>query len=171
MHSKSTRDLFRAVLLFGILLLTATAADAALHSISSEKAHFRYAVDHNMSELSRTALEIQSTIHTPFRSTPIITVTVKQPRRFSLLGNHPNPFNPNTTIEFELYQHGLVRLDIFNLVGQRVATLLNGPLDAGTYHIAWSGKDEDGKILASGTYVVFLQAGTQKASRSITLLK
>lgn len=171
MKTKYRISTYWAILLLGISLFTAMVAVAADHTISSEKAHARYTDDLHAIDPSRAGIERQSLFRTRLKTAPKISLIAKQPKRFTLLGNHPNPFNPNTTIAFELYQHGLVRLDIFNLVGQRVATLLNGPLDAGTYHTTWNGKDEYGNTLPSGTYVVYLQAGTQKESRSMTLLK
>ena len=106
-----------------------------------------------------------------FQYVPQIKLTAKQPKQFTLIGNHPNPFNPNTNIEFELYQHSLVRLEIYNLIGQPVATLLNGPMDAGMYHVRWNGMDDGGKELASGIYLLLLQAGSQKARKTMLLLR
>lgn len=160
-----------AVLLLGISQLMEAAAGAAQHTLPGERAHSRYPDELHAIDPLGAAIGKQNFSQSRFTIAPKISITEKQPKKFALLGNHPNPFNPKTTIEFELFQHGLVRLDIFNLVGRRVATLLNGPVDAGAFHTTWNGKDEDGNTLPSGIYVVYLQAGTQKASRSITLLK
>ena len=171
MKSRHRTSLCWAVYLLGILLVTYMVAESDDHSISGKKAHSRYADNSYVSDHLSKKKKKKRFSRLRFKTAPKISITEKQPKKISLLGNHPNPFNPNTTIEFELYRHGLVRLEIFNFVGQRVATLLNGPLDAGTYHRTWNGKDENGNILPSGTYVVYLQAGTQKESRSMTLLK
>ena len=78
-------------------------------------------------------------------------------KTFRLSQNYPNPFNPSTTIEYQLSELGHVALRIFNLKGQEVRTLLNGPLPAGEYSLQWDGKDNQGQAVASGTYLYRLE--------------
>ena len=70
-----------------------------------------------------------------------------------LIGNHPNPFNPSTTISFEVAQtSSFVTLEIFNIKGQKVRTLVDGKLDAGHHSVIWNGKDDNNKSVSSGIY-------------------
>ena len=85
---------------------------------------------------------------------------------FRLNQNYPNPFNPQTTIAYELPQNDLVRLDIYNLLGQRVMTLVEGRQTAGAYQISF-----DGRTLASGVYIYRLQSGKHTESKKMILLR
>lgn len=93
------------------------------------------------------------------------------PQEFRLLGNYPNPFNPETTIAFELAQSSPVRLEIYNVVGQRLVLLIDEVREAGSHRIVWNGRDAQGRQLPTGIYLLKLQAGTQTAIRRMTLLK
>ncbi|HPI72731.1 MAG TPA: FG-GAP-like repeat-containing protein, partial [bacterium] len=74
------------------------------------------------------------------------------PAEFSLAQNFPNPFNPATTIEYTLPSAGPVRLEVFTLSGQKVATLVNGLQTTGAYSIQWRGCDDTNRPLPSGVY-------------------
>lgn len=80
---------------------------------------------------------------------------------FQLYPNFPNPFNPSTTIPFEIGSgiQGNVSLMIYNLLGQRVKVLLNRPVSPGVYRVRWNGRDDFGKKVPSGIYFYRLQAG------------
>ncbi len=93
------------------------------------------------------------------------------PETFALASNHPNPFNPTTTLRFSLPQAGEAELSIYNLLGQRVATLVKGPQEAGPHALQWDGRDDAGRELASGVYFYRLQAGTQVETRKLLLLR
>jgi hypothetical protein len=76
------------------------------------------------------------------------------PTDFALEQNYPNPFNPATTIRFALPIESTVRFDIFNILGQRVATLINREqYSAGYYEVVWDARDEFGRELSSGIYI------------------
>ena len=94
-----------------------------------------------------------------------------QPRGFALEQNFPNPFNSGTAIRFALPVTGDVELSIYNLAGQKVATLVEGMRAAGIYEVKWDGKDARGRSLASGVYLYRLQAGGRVSSRALVLLK
>ena len=81
------------------------------------------------------------------------------PNDFILAQNYPNPFNPQTTIKFSLPDKKTVRLEIFNMLGQKVRTLINAELAAGYHHFVWNGKNSLGESVSSGIYFYRLQAG------------
>ncbi len=83
----------------------------------------------------------------------------------------PNPFNPVTTIRFELRAPGVVRLEVYDLAGRRVATLVRDHRSAGTHEVQWRGTDDDGLRAASGVYVCRLQAAGLTHSRRLALVK
>jgi hypothetical protein len=83
----------------------------------------------------------------------------------------PNPFNPRTTITFALERSGRVRLDVYNLRGERVRRLASGNFAAGPRQIVWDGTDDAGLDVASGTYTLILEAFGVQESRKVTLLK
>jgi len=80
------------------------------------------------------------------------------PLEFSLYQNYPNPFNPETKIHFDLPKSTHVKLEIYNLLGQRIKTLCDGPKTAGNYAIKWNGKDSFGYNVSSGVYFVGMKA-------------
>jgi hypothetical protein len=88
------------------------------------------------------------------------------PASFSLAQNYPNPFNPSTTIEFALPRNSYVTLAVFNALGQRVATLLEGEQTAGYHQAAF-----DAAGLASGVYLYRLQAGDFVQTRRLVLMR
>lgn len=85
--------------------------------------------------------------------------------------NQPNPFNPRTEISFGLAQDGHVSLQIYNVMGQLVRTLVNGPLAAGRYTCAWNGCDDRGGPLANGIYFYRLRAPGFVETRKMTLMR
>ena len=93
------------------------------------------------------------------------------PQDFRLMQNHPNPFNAQTNILFTLGETGHTELTIFNLAGQRLRTLVDGPLPAGDHRVAWDGRDASGQAAASGVYLFRLRFGTEHASQRMLLLK
>ncbi len=88
------------------------------------------------------------------------------PNRFSLGQNHPNPFNPSTTIEFSLPHSGFVSLKVLNILGQEVATLISEYKSAGRYTHLWNA---DG--FPSGTYFYRLQTGSSIETKKLSLIK
>lgn len=80
------------------------------------------------------------------------------PESYALAQNYPNPFNPTTTINYSLPFTSNVSLKVFNLIGQEVATLVNGVVQAGSHGVLWSGKDAGGRAMSSGLYFYRLKA-------------
>jgi subtilisin family serine protease len=87
------------------------------------------------------------------------------------LRNHPNPFNPFTTISFRLKEASQVRLAVYDLLGREVNRLLDAQLPAGEHHIMWDGTAKNGQRVASGVYYYRLQAGQRVETRKMMLIK
>jgi photosystem II stability/assembly factor-like uncharacterized protein len=81
------------------------------------------------------------------------------PMNFRLYPNYPNPFNGETTIEYELSQGGHIYLRILNLIGEEVVTLKQGWQPVGRHYVKWDGKDKFGNQVASGVYLCCLDTG------------
>jgi hypothetical protein len=89
-----------------------------------------------------------------------------------LLGAAPNPFNPSTELRFELERSGAVTLEIYDVGGRRVRTLLDGAWrGAGEHAATWDGRDDRRRALSSGTYIGRLRAGGRIEETSLVLLK
>lgn len=93
-------------------------------------------------------------------------LTLVEPSVYSLDENYPNPFNPVTSIGFNLAEPGMTTLSVFNLQGQLVATLIERPLPAGSHRVQF-----DGSSLSSGLYFYTLNAGEFTATRKMVLIK
>lgn len=93
------------------------------------------------------------------------------PTEFSLSQNYPNPFNPTTEIGFNIPKTGSVKLVIYGLSGEVVATLVNQTMSPGTYRVMWNGRTDDGRSVASGAYFYHLQGEGFAATKKMTLLK
>jgi len=93
------------------------------------------------------------------------------PESFELKQNYPNPFNPSTNIEFTLPTASVVTLEVFNIMGQRVRTLVNEPLQAGAHQVVWNGCGDDGQRVASGVYFYRIQANQFASTKKMVLLK
>ena len=102
---------------------------------------------------------------------PVSATLGSLPTEYDLAQNYPNPFNPNTSIGFALPEAGLATLTIYNLIGQRVRTLISKSLEPGEHSVQWDGMDEQGEPLASGVYLYRLQAGEFSAVKKLTLMK
>ena len=94
------------------------------------------------------------------------------PREFALRQNFPNPFNPDTTIKYDLSESADVTLQIYNVLGQVVRTLVGSEAqNAGRYQIRWNGMDDRGVPVSSGVYFYQISAGKFQDVRKLMLLK
>ena len=89
----------------------------------------------------------------------------------NLIGNYPNPFNPITTIDFTIDKNSHVNLEIYNIKGSLVKTLVNKELTRGNHSIVWNGDDNIGNKVASGVYFYKMQTGEYQSVRKMVLLK
>ena len=93
------------------------------------------------------------------------------PKNFELCQSYPNPFNNETIIKYDLLKSCQVTLTIYNLLGQKVKTLVNQRQEAGSKMVSWDGRDGKGKDLASGIYFYQLKAGEVTQTKRMVLLK
>jgi hypothetical protein len=100
------------------------------------------------------------------------------PTSFALQQNYPNPFNPTTTISYTVYPRRnsdgspqRTELSVFNVLGQRVKTLVDKVQIPGTYEVEWAGDNESGNSVASGIYFYRLTLGDESATRKMLLVK
>lgn len=102
-----------------------------------------------------------------YSGTPTSAETdLQRPTEVELLQNYPNPFNPSTTITYRINEPAAVRLEVFNMMGQRVAVLADGSLQAGSYTVSF-----DATGLSSGVYFYRINTGTFTESKKMMLVK
>ena len=92
------------------------------------------------------------------------------PERLSLGHNYPNPFNPSTIIPYQLPVSAHVRLEVFNLLGQRIVTLVDGEQPAGFHTARWDGTDAAERAVGAGVYLYRLQSGQAVATERMVLI-
>jgi len=93
------------------------------------------------------------------------------PKEFDLRQNYPNPFNPTTVIEYALPKASEVKIQIYNILGQKVKSLMDEPQEAGYKTIHWDGKDDHGNEVSSGVYFCRIEAGDFVKCKKMALLK
>lgn len=84
---------------------------------------------------------------------------------------YPNPFNPSTTIKYNIVEDSNVLLEVYNIKGQRVKTLVNEYKDAESYNVVWNGKTDSGNDVSSGVYFIKLQTENQVFTKKVVLMK
>ena len=93
------------------------------------------------------------------------------PEKAVLFENYPNPFNPTTAIHYQLLSFSNIQLSVYNLIGQKVKTLVSKQQSAGSYNIQWDGTNEAGEFVAGGVYLYRLQTDNFNQTRKMILLK
>ena len=94
------------------------------------------------------------------------------PKTFALDNNYPNPFNPSTTLPVAIPRTSLIRLVVYNILGEEIRTLYDGPIEAGRYLFTWDGRSGHGNPVATGIYIVRLTTGAgQSFVHKMALLK
>ncbi|MBN2414378.1 T9SS type A sorting domain-containing protein, partial [bacterium] len=93
------------------------------------------------------------------------------PSSMHLYANYPNPFNPVTTIEFDLKQQADITVAVYDVRGRLIQTLLSGVRAAGSHRVVWDGRDLNGTAVSSGVYIYQLKTGDAVLSRKMMLMK
>jgi len=93
------------------------------------------------------------------------------PKSFSLSQNYPNPFNPTTTIQFSIPNQVKVELNIYDIMGRKVNSLVSSNYSAGNYNVVWDGTNDNGMMVSSGIYFYQVKAGNQIAVKKMSFLK
>ncbi|MBC8401199.1 MAG: T9SS type A sorting domain-containing protein [Candidatus Marinimicrobia bacterium] len=96
---------------------------------------------------------------------------VSTPSNFWVQQNFPNPFNPVTTIEYDLPEDSNLKLAIYDILGREVIELSNGYQEAGYKSIQWNGRNTSGQLVSAGMYFYAIEAGKHSAIRKMVLLK
>lgn len=110
-------------------------------------------------------------IHRAPRYWETVTAAPEYPPAARLVGNHPNPFNPTTTITFAVESEQQVTISVFDVEGRRIATLANRTFGAGFHSVKWAGRDDTGRTVPSGTYLVRMETGDGAEARKISLVR
>lgn len=97
--------------------------------------------------------------------------TEQSPAKFSLSVNYPNPFNPETKIDYSLNQACQVKLEIFNILGQKIKTLVDEQQSVGKKDVVWDGRNENGEQVSSGVYFYRLQAKDFVQTKKMVLMR
>lgn len=105
---------------------------------------------------------------------PVVGITpepIATAERFELGQNYPNPFNPSTSIRFQLAEPGRAVLNIFNVLGQKIRTLVDDHLPAGSHEVRWDARNDIGEPMGSGVYIYQLISGKHRQVRKMMFLK
>jgi len=93
------------------------------------------------------------------------------PSEYTLDQNYPNPFNPSTRIAFSIPRPEHVSIAVFNILGQRVATVVERDFDAGSFTVSWNARSDTGIPLSTGVYIYQIKTSSFSATRKMILLK
>ena len=107
-------------------------------------------------------LTLRDSLGKTWNYTIAVKADAKIPCVDALIGNYPNPFNPTTSITYSLKENARASLVVFNTLGQKVRTLLDGPVSAGKHTVVWDGKDDAGRVASSGVYICRLETGAYR---------
>ncbi|MFC1725563.1 T9SS type A sorting domain-containing protein [candidate division KSB1 bacterium] len=101
----------------------------------------------------------------------ILEKPIVLPTDYALDQNYPNPFNPETTIKYAMPVSGNVKIVLYNILGQKVRTLVENDMKAGFHKVVWNGRNDLGVKVASGMYIYMIKAGDFRASKKMVLMK
>ena len=125
----------------------------------------------DLSDLRQGAIARALTDGTGYFALPLAALTGQAlPARFALGPNYPNPFNPSTIIPYQLAASSAVRLEVFNLLGQRITTLVDGERPAGFHTATWHATDGAGRAAGAGVYIYRMTVGVERQTGRMVLL-
>ena len=125
----------------------------------------------DLSDLRQGAIARALTDGTGYFALPLAALTGRAlPARFALGPNYPNPFNPSTIIPYQLAASSEVRLEVFNLLGQHLATLVDGEQPAGFHTATWHATDADGRAVGAGVYIYRMTVGVESQTGRMVLI-
>ena len=125
----------------------------------------------DLSDLRQGAIARAMTAGTGYFALPLAALTGQAlPARFALGPNYPNPFNPSTIIPYQLAASSLVRLEVFNLLGQHIATLVDGERPAGFHTATWHATDATGRAVGAGVYIYRMTVGVERQTGRMVLV-
>ncbi|MGA9117428.1 MAG: FlgD immunoglobulin-like domain containing protein [Bacteroidota bacterium] len=124
-----------------------------------ETLRYRFTARDRSREANSAALPPCGWFAAPMGNVPFGTDDPTREGSFRILGNYPNPFNPSTRVVLNIPRHGSIRIRVFNAIGERVATLLEGVMEAGIREVTWHGLTENGEAASAGTY--FIEAASR----------
>ena len=130
-----------------------------------------FTVDLNVSWQDVCGNNYNQTVPVDLLPATLPTPVASSPRANRLEANVPNPFNPSTTIGYQIAQSGRATLRVYDVSGRLVRTLADRAHDAGIYQVRWNGADDTGRPVASGVYFYRLQSGNFSETRRMVLLK
>ena len=110
-------------------------------------------------------------VHLGTPRTAVLEREGRTPDAYSVSDTYPNPFNPETTIRFELPWASDMKVTVYNDQGQVVRTLVNETLSAGTFDITWDGRDSNGREVSTGMYVFLVEGPNLRTYKKVTFLK
>jgi hypothetical protein len=124
-------------------------------------------------EFEANASADDTKLHVKFEQgvTAVERVKLQIPSGYTLSQNYPNPFNPTTSIVYQLGKNGDVQLSIFNTLGQRIRTMVNGAQNAGTHTVVWDGKNDFGKNVSTGIYLYQLKTRDFVKTKKMVLVR
>ena len=169
--------LARALPPYGTETIDRTAIAASPDSLKLKKAfwnylYVKYEGSHGIHNPSHVVNVLQqSLILLGYSPTGMELAESRVPGTFELSQNYPNPFNPSTEIRFSLARASDVRLDIYDIMGRVVATLIQEPMTAGYHKVTWEGKDNVGQRVTSGVYFYRITAGEFVATKKMVVIK
>lgn len=126
-----------------------------------------YTVTYTATDASGNSHSMSAMVTVPHDVGPVNAL----PENFDLFANHPNPFNQETQISFQLPRAAYTVLKIFNTLGQEIRTIIDQPCEAGSHTIRWDGSDNNGNPVVSGTYLYQIKAGDFMAIKKLVVLK
>jgi hypothetical protein len=116
-------------------------------------------------------MEARNSQNMAFITTRVKGAGESVPTEYRMLQNYPNPFNPSTTIQYELPTTGEVTVEVYSMLGEKVATLVNEVMEAGYHQVQWNGRDGNQRTVASGVYFYRIHAGNYNNVMRMLMLK